>query len=303
MTATTSIRTTFISDGDTLVGNLFLPAGAETVEQLPAVVVTGTWTSVKEQMADRYAEAMAARGIAALSFDFAGFGESDGALRDVESPARKIADIHAAVGHLASLPQVDARRIGGLGVCASAGYTALNTVSDARVRALVLVAPWLHDADLVEDIYGGADGVAMRIAAGNAARERYDADGTIDYVPAVSADDPMAAMPFAIDFYENPARGGIPQWPNRFATMAWTEWLTFDPIRIARRITVPTAIVHSEDAAIPAGAHRFADQLAGPVEQVWTDGDQFAFYDDVDKVAEAAEVAAAHLRRFLGADR
>lgn len=303
MTSTASIRTTFTSGTDILVGNLFLPAGAEAADRLPALVVTGTWTSVKEQMADRYAEAMAARGFAALSFDFAGFGESEGALRDVESPARKVADIHAAVGHLASLPQVDPDQIGAIGVCASAGYTALNAVADSRVRALVLVAPWLHDADLVEEIYGGAEGVAERIALANEARARHDADGTIDYVPAVSGDDHMAAMPFAIDFYESPARGGIPQWPNRFAVMAWTEWLTFDPIRVARRITTPSLVVHSEDAAIPAGAHRFADQLAGPVEQRWTDGDQFTFYDDPAKVAEAADAAAAHLLRFLGGSR
>ncbi len=71
----------FSGDGPTLRGNLYLPDGGGNT---PAVVVAGTWTSVKELMADRYAERLAAQGIAALSFDFAGFGESDGQPREVE---------------------------------------------------------------------------------------------------------------------------------------------------------------------------------------------------------------------------
>jgi alpha/beta superfamily hydrolase len=38
-------------------------------------------------MADRYARELAARGFAALSFDFTGFGASDGEPRDLESAA------------------------------------------------------------------------------------------------------------------------------------------------------------------------------------------------------------------------
>jgi pimeloyl-ACP methyl ester carboxylesterase len=60
-----------------------------------------------------------------------------------------------------------------------------------------------------------------------------------------------AAMLMAIDFYRDPARGAVAGWPNRFAVMAWPEWLRFDPIAMAPRIRVPTLIVHSEDAAIP----------------------------------------------------
>lgn len=61
--------------------------------------------------------------------------------------------------------------------------------------------------DLIENIGGGADGVAARIAAGNAVLRRYDGTGETDHVPAVSTTDPMAAMPFAIDFHEKLASG------------------------------------------------------------------------------------------------
>lgn len=298
MEPVTTRRVAFEAGPATLVGTLHLPAAAD--GPAPGVVVSGTWTSVKEQMADRYAEAMAARGFVALSFDFTGFGESGGALRDVEDPQRKIADHHAAVTFLARRDEVDPARVAALGVCASAGYTTVNAVADRRVRALALVAPWLHDADIVEEAYGGAEGVAARIAAANAARERFEAGGEIAYVRAQDRDDPDAAMPFPAPFYEDPERGGIPQWPNRFAVMAWTGWLTFDPIRYARRVAVPTLMVHSEDAAIPQGARRFSAQLRAPKREVWTDGEQWDFYDGPAHVARAADAAAEHFQDVLG---
>lgn len=285
----TSASVHFDSSGTELVGNLYLPEGGT---PRPAVVVTGTWTSVKEQMANRYAEQMAARGFVALSFDFANFGESAGEMRDYESPALKVRDIHNAVSFLGTRPEVDQTRIAALGVCASAGYTSINTVGDSRVKALALVAPWLHDADIVEDIYDGAEGVSRRLEAACAARVLFDRTGDIQYVPAVAGDNPAAAMPWDIDFYLNPERGGIPQWPNRFAVMSWIDWLTFDPIAVARRVGVPTVMVHSEDAAIPQGAHAFFDQVPTSKEEHWLSGNQFDFYDGESHVTEATDLVA-----------
>ncbi len=293
---TTQQKVTFHSDGVTLTGNVFLPEG---VERAPGVVVAGTWTSVKELMADRYAQALADRGLAALSFDFTGFGESAGEPRDVEDPARKVRDIHHAVGFLAGHPAVDGQRLGALGICAAAMYMADNAADDPRVGSLALVAPWLHDADICAAAYGGAAAVAEKIKLGREARARYVETGEIDYVPVVSTTDPRAAMPYEIDFYLNPARGGIPAWPNRFAVMAWENWLTYDAIALAPRVTQPTVLVHSEDAAIPDGARRFHTGLAGPKDILWSQGTQFDFYDQQPQVTLAADTVAAHFGRTL----
>jgi fermentation-respiration switch protein FrsA (DUF1100 family) len=57
----------FQSEGESVVGNLFLP---ERSEPGGVVVAVGPLTSVKEQAAGSYAEAMAERGYAALAFDY-----------------------------------------------------------------------------------------------------------------------------------------------------------------------------------------------------------------------------------------
>ncbi|MFI6903531.1 alpha/beta hydrolase [Nonomuraea sp. NPDC050394] len=280
----------------TLTGNLFLP---DTIEPVPGIVVAGTWTSVKEQMANRYAERLADRGFAALSFDFTGYGESGGEPRDYELPERKIADIHHAVTFLADHPAVDADRLGALGVCAAAMYMSANAAADPRVRSLALVAPWLHDLEICHQVYGGADGVAGKLAEATQARANFEATGEVEYVPVVSGSDPRAAMPFDIDFYLNPSRGGLPQWPNRFAVMAWEGWLGYDSISLSSRITQPVLLVHSEAAAIPEGARRFYAGLTGPKKSIWTDGDQFAFYDQEPQVTTAVNAAATHFTHTL----
>ncbi|MFG3009313.1 alpha/beta hydrolase [Streptomyces cinerochromogenes] len=290
---------TFASEGATLTGTLYLPEHTDIPGPLPGVVVAGTWTSVKEQMADRYAERLAERGYAALSFDFTGFGRSEGTPRDVEDPARKVRDIHHAVSFLDAHDAVDGDRIGALGICAAAMYMSDNAAGDARVRSLALVAPWLHDAAVCEDAYGGAEAVAERVKAGREARAHYEETGEVAYVPVVSATDERAAMPYDIDFYLNPARGGIPAWPNRFAVMAWADWLTYDAIALAPRIEQPTLLVHSEDAAIPDGARRFHAGLAGPKDILWTQGTQFDFYDSEPQVTVAVDTVAAHFARTL----
>ncbi len=66
----------FENAGATLVGTLYLPTDHEPGESHPGVVVTGAWTSVKEQMSGLYAREMASRGFTALAFDFRGWGSS-----------------------------------------------------------------------------------------------------------------------------------------------------------------------------------------------------------------------------------
>lgn len=291
----------FAGDGPKLAGHLFLPdtVPTEDTTPMPGVVVAGTWTSVKEQMADRYAEELARRGYVALSFDFTGYGASAGEPRDVESARLKVRDLRAAADFLTGHPSVAGGQLGMLGVCAGAMYVSACAAEDPRVASLVLVAPWLHDRRLCEDNYGGPEGIAAKKAAAAEARCVYEETGEVAYVPAVDGGDPDAAMPFDIDFYLGPERGGVAQWPNRFAVMAWSEWLDLDAIALAPRVTVPVLLVHSEDAAIPDGARRFRDRLAGPGSLLWTDGVQFDFYDRAPQVGTAVDAAAEHFARTL----
>ncbi len=286
----------FQHEGATLQGTLYLPSGHRAGDRLPAVIVTGAWTSVKEQMPAAYARAMAERGFAAVTFDFRGWGASGdlpSGRRFEENPAAKTADIRAAAAHVATLPEVDAGRIKGLGICASAGYMVDAASGNPLFRSVALVAPWLQNQAIVDQVYGGAAGVAgLRSVAATAAAR----GGEI--IPAAG---PVGAqgvlMPLGGYYYE-PARGAIPQYDNKWNQTSWEPWLTYLPADSAPRLDKPLAIVHSEAAAIPQGVRAFLAGYRSQADVTWLPNvSQFDFYDQSEPVRLAADRVAAHFQR------
>ena len=285
----------FESHGQMLAGDLYLPTD-DPGHRPPAVVVTGAWTTVKEQMAGTYAAALAERGFAALAFDFRGWGQSPDAVPFWEDPGRKTEDIHAAVAFLATREEVDRERIAGLGICASSGYMADAAFQNEQIRALALVAPWLHDAAIVEAVYGGPERVAtLRQAAADARTSPRPV-----LVEAASLTNEEAVM-FQAPYYTETDRGLIPAYDNRFNVRSWEPWLTYDGLRSAEELTKPTLLVHSEAAAIPQGAKEYARRMGARARTIWLDDvSQFDFYDQPEAVRVAGDAVAAHFEATLG---
>ena len=108
-------KITFESEGLKVVGNLFRPHDKEETS-LPAVLVAGAMTGVKEQVAGRYAERIAKAGFVTLALDHRHFGESEGEPRQHEDPAKKMEDFKNAVSFMSTLKDVDRERIGVCGI-------------------------------------------------------------------------------------------------------------------------------------------------------------------------------------------
>ncbi len=299
-------RITFEVGGERVVGLLHLPA-ATTTERLPAAGVFGPITTVKEQVVSHYAQRLAAAGFAAITIDFRHHGESEGAPRHLESPARKIEDIRAAIDQLERHANVDRDRLSLVGVCAGAGYVAAAAAVDPRVKRVALVAPWLQDARLAEVVYGQREafgglgqGIAALVEAGRQARIRFESDGTTDYVPTASTVDRRAVVhtddAAFLDYHLNQQRGAIPQWANRFAVMSWPEWLEFDAIASAPLLRQPTLIIDAEDGLLPEGTRRFAAAMQQAPRVVLTDDSPFDFYDAAPTIDRASAEVVAHLR-------
>ena len=173
----------FPADGASLVGRVYRNVD-ELVTPQPAVVVTGSWLTVKEQMARTYALRLAEQGITAFTFDFTGFGQSGGAPRQLELPARKIADIAAAADFLSTMSFVREGGVGHVGICASAQYALAAIARGARIRSFVSIAGWYHDAASVASFYGGAEGARLRIGRAREALDTWTKSGEVIMVPA-----------------------------------------------------------------------------------------------------------------------
>ncbi|MEL7029029.1 MAG: alpha/beta hydrolase [Pseudomonadota bacterium] len=288
-------RVIFLSEGQQVVGDLYIPVGVSAAAPGEAAVVTGAWTTIKEHMAGAYAAELAARGQIALAFDFRTWGESEGDTRSFENPALKIADIEAAGQFLASRPEVAS--VNGLGICASAGYMASAAEASDTFESIALVAPWLHDAQIVDEVYGGPEGVANLIDIGREAAAREAETGEPQLIPATGPEGSDALMPGA-PYYTQEGLGLIPEWENSFNLASWEGWLTFDGVRTAPGIEEPVLIVHSDDAAIPDGSRRFYSALPGEKDELWIDGvSQFDFYARPDAVTAASDAAADFFTR------
>ncbi len=291
----------FNSSGALLKGHLFLPPEFNTNSTYPAAIVTGSWTSVKEQMPDEYASVLAKDGFITLTFDFTGFGESEGQPRQVEDYQLKIQDIKAAVDFLVAHKNVDSEKLSGLGVCASSGYMAHATAQDDRIRNLILVAPWLHNPEIAKAIYdmrpGGTEGL---LKAARAAKIQYAETGQMDYVLAASELDPLSAMyvPNNIfDYYLNPAKAAGSYYDNRFAVSSWEPWLTFDGISVGADISQPVFIVHSESGAVPQGTKQFYELLKGEKDITWLNQfNQQQLYFEADAVTAAMGAVVNYLK-------
>jgi uncharacterized protein len=293
MEGATRTRLTFESGGETLVGDLYLPTGNE-----PAgvVVAVGPLTSVKEQAAGTYAQAMAERGYAGLAFDYRYFGESEGLPRQFENPEANIEDIKSAATALLADDRLTGLSLFGLGICFGAGPMVRAVAEDSRFRAFAGVAGVYTDNAKTRARMG--DEYEAKIERGRAAERALSETGEAETIPAVAPDGGDVAMPLreAYEFYGTP-RGGVPNYVNGYAVQSLAYSLPFDAHGAADAISVPVLIVHSEQALTPDLAHAFFSAVTSPKDELWLESQgQIDFYDDPELVTPAADAVAAFLR-------
>lgn len=292
-------KITFKSNGLNLKGNLFYPKDFDDTHKYSAIIVSGSWTTVKEQMAGLYASKLAQKGYITLAFDFRNFGESEGQPRFYESPKLKKEDIKNAVSYLYNHKSISNDNIGVLGISAGAMYTLIAASEDERISTVVSIASWLHDKETLKDFYGGEDEINAKIKAAQNAKIKYANTGEVDYIPAISKTDKKAAMHKSYDYYLDSDRGAIDEWNDtKFAVASWEEWLTTYPIAYANSISQPVLLVHSDGAFLPNNVKKFYDALQIPEKQlIWIETDletpnhQFNFYDQETEVNKAVEHA------------
>ena len=121
--------------GITLAADLYIPKNA--TGKLPAIAVSGPFGAVKEQASGLYAQTLAERGFLTIAFDPSYTGESGGQPHNVASPDINTEDFSAAVDYLATRDDVDAERIGILGICGWGGFAINAAAMDTRIKATV----------------------------------------------------------------------------------------------------------------------------------------------------------------------
>lgn len=193
--------------GITLVADLYEPKN--TKGKLAAITVSGPFGAVKEQASGLYAQTMAERGFLTLAFDPSYTGESGGEPRNVASPDINTEDFSAAVDFLTTLPNVDAERIGIIGICGFGGMGLNAAAMDTRIKATV--ASTMYDMSRVNangyfDAENSADARSKKREAMNAIRTRdaqtgMTTPGTPGLPDSIRGDEPQFVKEY-FDYYK-----------------------------------------------------------------------------------------------------
>ncbi|MFJ4651006.1 alpha/beta hydrolase [Nocardia sp. NPDC088792] len=294
----TKEKVRFDSDGLELAGDLYKPEDFDSSKRYGAVVVAGSFASVKEQMSGTYARKLAERGLVALALDYRNWGESEGQPRQYENSPLKRVDLSSAVTYLLSLPYV--RSVSALGVCASGGAVGDLAARDERLSVVAFVAPMLANPEVLSAGLGEApEALEANIQAAAAAREHYENTGEAARITVYSSTDPTAFYTGECDYYENPSRGNVPEFTNETVVMSLENILRFHPYDSAPLISIP-AIVFASDLCVTAEVTKsFYEELKGPKELAWGVDPHFDYYDKPDLVNQVTEKASDFFKAHL----
>lgn len=248
-------KVTFVNRyGITLAADMYTPKNTE--GRLPAIAVSGPFGAVKEQSSGLYAQQLAERGFLTIAFDPSFTGESSGMPRRVASPDINTEDFSSAVDFLSIQPNVDADRIGILGICGWGGIAIEAAINDPRIKATV--ASTMYDMTRVTaNGYFDADDNAEKRNANRAAlaKQRTEDYRNGKYQRAGGVVDPLPAdaPQFVKDYhaYYKTTRGFHPRSGN--STDGWNStsslpFMNFKFFEYAGELNNAVLIVHGDAA-------------------------------------------------------
>ncbi|WP_044874469.1 alpha/beta hydrolase [Pseudomonas sp. LFM046] len=303
-----SQKVTFISGDVRMAGNLYLPVEYDRSKKYPAIVVAHPWGGVKEQTSGLYAQQLAKKGFVTLAFDASHHGESGGKPRDLEDPAERVQDIRSAVGYLASLAEVDASRIGAMGVCAGGGYALNEAQTDLRVKAVAGVVAY----DIGDATRNGIEGLPVsasdrqKLLEHVAAQLNKEAAGAPVLVQQLlpPREEVNAATPQfireATEYYLTP-RGAHPNARNRYVVTTPGLHIAYYPLEHMELISPrPVLLIAGENAETRKFSEAAFSKSLQPKELMIVPGaSHFDLYDQPEYVNPAVEKLAEFFGKNL----
>jgi dienelactone hydrolase len=281
---------TFGSSGDSCAAWLY-PAASR--DRGPIVVMAHGLSGTRRDRLGAFAERFAAEGLAALVFDYRGFGDSGGE-PDLFSPGRQLEDWRGAIAYARSLPQVDPDRVATFGSSMGGGNALAAAAQDTRVAAAVSQVPFL---DLPGQAYRSAPEVVGQMLAAAQEGRHLPAVGQPHEAAFINAPDAEAGWRHVV------AIGDDSRWRNRVSA----RWLIEEPYRPAEH--APTlhcpwlvCVGEADQVAQPGPAIAAAHEAPLGELRSYPGVDHFDIYDGPEHEAVVAD-EIEFLRRVLLGDR
>ncbi len=154
-----SEKVTIHSDGIRLAGDFWAPPGGDPETPRPAILLVHGWGGSKDHLNRAYAPQFSEMGYYVLTFDYRGWGDSDGELRPVGAlpdgrgdvfetqvreyrqivdPIKQYDDIEAAIDWLMTQPGVDRSRLAVWGSSLGGGLALKTAVNHPEIDVLII---------------------------------------------------------------------------------------------------------------------------------------------------------------------
>ena len=290
---------TFGSEGAELSGWFYAPPADP---PWPLVVMAHGFSATRHMVADRYAEALHAAGLAVLLYDHRGFGQSGGAPRLQVNSWLQARGYRDAITYGRAADGVDPRRIALWGDSFSGGVALAVAAIDGHVAALAVQVPAIG-AELPPADPDGAlyRAFARTICSGSIDPSGEEIQGPMpvvsdDQVRRPSALHPLTAYRWFIEYGGRLGAG----WVNDITRARPTTPVPWHPGLCARHVSCPAlfvvALQDEMPGATPAVSRAVYEQLAGPKEWLDVDGGHFGLLYFPSPEFERASSAQA---RFL----
>jgi uncharacterized protein len=289
-------RDVMFKSGETFAAAwLFLPEIAAPGARVPAVAMAHGLGAVKEMHLEPFARRFAEAGIAALVFDYRGFGASGGEPRQRISPRDQMEDYRNALTWLSLQPEIDADRLGVWGTSFSGGHVMQVAAHDSRVKAVVSQAGAM-DVDQIIHMVAGPEMFAGLQQMTVQERIRQATEGGEKYIPSTARPGEGFALQADQDSYDfaHQAQATVaPTWRNEVTMGSLDPILEHAPGRFIDLVAPRPLlmILAKDDAVAPPDSIREAFNRAGdPKRLLEVAGGHYAVYsgNGANKAGQAA---------------
>ncbi len=169
----------FYSEGHKLSGDLYMPDGLESGEQRAGIVLCHGYTGVKDLYLPDNARVLNEAGYVVLTFDYKGWGESEGQ-RSRLAPYSRVADVQAAITYLGLQDCVAADRIGIYGTSYGGATVTWVGAVDQRAKCIVSCVGVAHGGRWMRSVRRPDEWVDL-LARSRADREKRVLDGESEW--------------------------------------------------------------------------------------------------------------------------
>ncbi|MCJ8162647.1 alpha/beta hydrolase [Acinetobacter zhairhuonensis] len=265
----------FISQGTRCAGTLKLP---KQNRKPPVIIMAQGFGMIKDAGLPKFAERFVAQGYAVFSFDYRGFGDSEGHPRHWVSPKRHLEDWKAALNFVRTLDSVDTQQIILWGYSFSGGHAIQTAARDGQVKAVILQAPHV-------DGLSSLKGVPLSKLAKLSAAGFMDLLGGLlnkpVYRPIIGRENDIAAMTTA-DAWDG-YLSQLPEnakWENKTRARIFLEIAYYNPTLFAHKLSMPVVVISGQrDSIIPEQSIRSAANKMPNAEYYMLNSNHFELCD------------------------